>query len=265
MLPGLSFGTSRTSLFVANVTGRSHLPSLKSACGSCGLAAANTSAFAPRSICSCRVLDAAKLYVAFLSICVKTSRSDEAAKTSRALAAAGAASPSASASASATRTRRASQVGRFIGVSLLRSVREVGGREEGVEFVGGRLQVNRAQQAGGRRVTTEAAQPRELLRVVGNEAAHEQPRGRVGGEADAGEIDTDEQRLQALAERDDPRGRLDGASRQDRDKVRRLRSIASQRRLQADDVVALCGGDAVDVAPLRRCEPRACLLVGSAV
>lgn len=77
--PGLAFGTISTSLFVANVTGRSQWPPLKSACASCGLADAKTSAGAPRSICVCSVLEPRKLYVGDVSTCVKTSRSEDAA------------------------------------------------------------------------------------------------------------------------------------------------------------------------------------------
>jgi hypothetical protein len=78
-LPGLLFGTIRTSLFVANVTGRVQPPCLNSACASCGLADAKTSAGAPRSICSCSWLEPAKLYVGLGSICVNTSRNEDAA------------------------------------------------------------------------------------------------------------------------------------------------------------------------------------------
>jgi hypothetical protein len=55
-------------MFVANVTGRAHLPSRNSAAGSAGLAEANRSAGAPRSIWSCSWLEPAKLYVGDLSI-----------------------------------------------------------------------------------------------------------------------------------------------------------------------------------------------------
>ena len=67
------------SLFVANVTGRSQLPALNSACASCGLADANTSAGAPFWICVCSTLEPAKLKVGARSICSNTSRSEAAA------------------------------------------------------------------------------------------------------------------------------------------------------------------------------------------
>ena len=75
----MPLATIITSLFVANVTGRSHLPPLKRACGSAVLADAKTSAGAPRSICVCSTLEPRKLNVGAGSICVNTSRSDDAA------------------------------------------------------------------------------------------------------------------------------------------------------------------------------------------
>jgi hypothetical protein len=59
--PGLPLGTISTSLLVANVTGREHRPSLNSARASFGLADANTSAGAPRSIWACSMFEPAKL------------------------------------------------------------------------------------------------------------------------------------------------------------------------------------------------------------
>ena len=48
-------------MLVANVTGRVQRPARNSACASVGLAEANTSAGAPRSICACSWLEPAKL------------------------------------------------------------------------------------------------------------------------------------------------------------------------------------------------------------
>src|SRR5881398_2483736 len=57
MCAGFRAGTSSTSVFVANVTGRVQRPSRKSACGSAALAEAKTSAVAPRWISRCRMLE----------------------------------------------------------------------------------------------------------------------------------------------------------------------------------------------------------------
>ena len=61
--PGCDAGTSSTTTLVANVTGRVQRPARNSACASFGLAEANTSAGAPRSICVWSWLEPAKLYV----------------------------------------------------------------------------------------------------------------------------------------------------------------------------------------------------------
>ena len=61
MPAGLSAGTSITTMLVANVTGRVQRPARNSAWASVGLAEANTSAGAPRSICVCSWLEPAKL------------------------------------------------------------------------------------------------------------------------------------------------------------------------------------------------------------
>src|SRR3954471_4787991 len=78
---GLPFGTMITSLLVAKVTGFPTMPALYRAWGASGLAAANTSAGAPRRIWAASVSDPAKLYFWLLSRYGKTSVSEAAAKT----------------------------------------------------------------------------------------------------------------------------------------------------------------------------------------
>ncbi len=67
-----------TSTFVANVTGREHLPSRNSAAGSAGLADAKRSAGAPRSICSWSWFEPAKLYFGAPSMTGNAELSDAA-------------------------------------------------------------------------------------------------------------------------------------------------------------------------------------------
>ena len=66
---------------MANATGRVQRPASYRASASFGLAEANTSAGAPRSICVWSWFEPAKLYLAPGSICGKASRSDAAAYT----------------------------------------------------------------------------------------------------------------------------------------------------------------------------------------
>src|SRR3954452_16165091 len=75
---GLPRGVTRTRTFVANVTGREHLPARNSACGSAGPAEANTSAGAPRSIWSRSWFEPAKLYRADRSMAGSAELSDAA-------------------------------------------------------------------------------------------------------------------------------------------------------------------------------------------
>ena len=64
---------------MAKVTGRVHSPLRNSAWASVGLAAAKTSAGAPRSICACSVLEPPKLYFGPLLSAGKTLVRDVAA------------------------------------------------------------------------------------------------------------------------------------------------------------------------------------------
>src|SRR4051812_9451116 len=103
---GLPRGVTSTRTFVANVTGREHLPARNSACGSAGPADANRSAGAPRSIWSWSWLEPAKLYFGEPSIRGNAALSDAAPYTVNACAAAGAARTRAAAMSSAAGVRR---------------------------------------------------------------------------------------------------------------------------------------------------------------
>src|ERR1700722_3789475 len=81
MCAGLLFGTISTSVLVANSTGLSTRPFAYSAAGCLGLAAANTSAGAPCSICASSASEPANVYLALASINGKTFVRDAAART----------------------------------------------------------------------------------------------------------------------------------------------------------------------------------------
>lgn len=81
MCPGLLLGTISTSLLVANSTGLSTSPFAYSAAGCFGLAAANTSAGAPCSICVSSIPEPPNVYFALGSIIGNTFVSDAAANT----------------------------------------------------------------------------------------------------------------------------------------------------------------------------------------
>src|SRR5581483_2066059 len=81
MCAGLFFGTTNTSLLVANSTGLSTRCFAYNAAGCFGLAAANTSAGAPCSICISSASEPPNVYFALESIIGNTSVSDAAAST----------------------------------------------------------------------------------------------------------------------------------------------------------------------------------------
>src|SRR3954469_245794 len=75
---GLLRGVTSTRTFVANVTGREHLPSRNSACGSAGVAGANKAARGPRAVWGWSWFEPAKLYVGDPSIAGNAALSDAA-------------------------------------------------------------------------------------------------------------------------------------------------------------------------------------------